>query len=134
MNRSRKLSRSQRSNRLFPALMAFWFAFCLANLHQDGLSRIGMMTTIDAAVGLICCVAWLVSTPARLDGLKLSGLWTAVLAVPFAVAIFALWKGWSVIFWVALLIAVIAQFALYFLSPRSVGPTDQAANPGEPVA
>ncbi|HEV2135071.1 MAG TPA: hypothetical protein VGR47_12605 [Terracidiphilus sp.] len=133
MNHSEKLSRSERADRIFPALMAFWFAFCLAGLYQDGLRQFGMTTTIDAAVGLFCCIAWLVSTPARLDKLELSRFWTVVLAAPFVVAVFALWKGWSAIFWVALLIAVVAQFVIYFLAPRNAVRPNQSTNGGEPV-
>lgn len=131
MNRSERLSRSERSNRIFPALMAFWFAFCLAQLYQDGFRHFGGLTGIDAMVGLVSCVAWLVTTLPRLGKLKLNQLWMAVLALPFAVAVFALWKAWSAAFWVALLIGVIAQFSVYFLGPRSAEPSIQSDNPGE---
>ncbi|MGA7343389.1 MAG: hypothetical protein WBE72_12515 [Terracidiphilus sp.] len=130
----RRPAKEERAGIVFPASMAYWFAYCTYRvdrnrLHPNEIDLAGAIT-----LGLLSGAAWLVTTPTRLRELSLSKLWMFPLVIPFAASIFALWRGWSVIGWVLLVIAAMAQWVLVFLAPRKGSGVPQSESSGEPSA
>jgi hypothetical protein len=125
-------SRESRADRQFPALMAYWFAFCLYRLDRDRLHPSGFDGTFAIIMGLVSGACWLAFTPARLKKLGLTRLWMVPLAIPFGVAIFGIWTGWDVVCWVALAIGAAAQWLLVFRMPSGALEQAPGDGPAEP--
>jgi hypothetical protein len=121
-----KPPRAGRGNVVFPALMAYWFAYCIYRLDRIRLHPNSMDATLAAIMGLLAGGAWLATTPARLRQLRLSKAWSVALAAPFALSIFALWYGRNPAGWLLLVFAVLAQWLLVFLSADAVSTVDQS--------
>jgi len=134
MFRFRKPGKENRGNIVFPALMAYWFAYCLLVLDHSGFRHFGMDGVLASIMGLIAGVCWLIFTPTRLKELQLNGLWMVVLGAPFALSVLAIWKGWNVVCWISLAIAVMAQWLLVFLSPSKEPVPAEGHGSGEPLA
>jgi hypothetical protein len=113
-------AKQDRSSIVFPALMAYWFAYCIYCVfrprgiiqHPDSL-----LATITCVMGAFSGGAWLVTTPARLKQLELGRAWMVVLVAPFALSILSLCYRWEIIGWSMLVAAVLLQGLLVFLSP-----------------
>jgi hypothetical protein len=118
MFRFQKPDKGNRSNTIFPALMAYWFAYCLLRLDHNGFRHFGMDSVLASIMGLVAGLAWLISTPVRLRELHLNRFWTVALVAPFALSVLAIWKGWNIVCWISLAFAVLAQWLLVFLLPH----------------
>jgi hypothetical protein len=126
--------KERRPEIIFPAGMAYWFAYCIYRLDRIRLHPNEIDLALAITMGLLSGGAWLAFTPARLRELCLSRLWMFPLVVPFAASMFALWNGWSVTGWVSLVIAVLAQWILVFLAPRGGPAVPRTESSGEPSA
>ncbi|MGD0731610.1 MAG: hypothetical protein ABR956_10105 [Terracidiphilus sp.] len=112
-----KPQKEQRSTVVFPALMAYWFAYCVYRLDRIRLHPSSIDLTLAVIMGLLAGGAWLVTTLARLEELNLSKAWIVALVAPFALSILALCFRWDVAFWSMLAAGVLAQWSLVFLLP-----------------
>jgi uncharacterized membrane protein YhaH (DUF805 family) len=117
MIRFQKPRRENRANKVFPSLMAHWFAYCLFRIDGNRLHLSGMDSVLAITMGIPTGVAWLVFMPPRLRDLGLSRLWMLPFAVPFIIAILAIWKSLHTVCWVSLAIAASIQWSLVFLVP-----------------
>jgi lysylphosphatidylglycerol synthetase-like protein (DUF2156 family) len=111
-----KPPREGRANIVFPALMAYWFAYCIYRLDRIRLHPNSIDATLAIVMGLLAGGAWLVTTPGRLHQLRLHKAWIIVMVSPFALSIFALWNQWNIAGWLMLVAALLAQWLLVFLS------------------
>ena len=128
MLRFGKPPKQQRSTVQFPALMAYWLAYCIYRLDRIRLHPNSIDLILAVVMGLFAGGAWLVTTPARLKELNLNNAWIVVLIAPFALSILALWYRWDVVGWSMLIVAALAQWLLVFLSPAA---SAAPAQPGE---
>ncbi len=131
MIRFRKPERDGGANVFFPALMGFWFAYFIFQLDGQMLYPFKTAAVLAISMGLVAGIAWLISTPARLKGLRLNRWWMLPLAAPFAVALLASWRGLSVVCWVSLIVASLAQWLLAFMAPQDGVPRTQMHSPGD---
>lgn len=128
MLRFGKPPKQQRLTVQFPALMAYWLAYCIYRLDRIRLHPNSIDLILAVVMGLFAGGAWLVTTPARLKELNLNNAWIVVLIAPFALSILALWYRWDVVGWSMLIVAALAQWLLVFLSPAA---SAAPAQPGE---
>jgi hypothetical protein len=129
-----KPPKEQRSTIIFPALMAYWFAYCIYRLDRIWLHPNSIDLTLAVIMGLLAGGAWLATTPARLEELNLSKAWVVALAAPFALSILALCYRWKIVFWSMLAAGVLAQWSLVFLSPEANAASAQSNGSSEPPA
>jgi hypothetical protein len=134
MLRFGKPSKEQRSTIIFPALMAYWFAYCVYRLDRIRLHPNSIDLTLAVIMGLLAGGAWLITTPTRLQELNLNRAWIVALVAPFALSILALWYGWDIVFWSMLAAGVLAQWGLVFLSPGAHAASAQSKGSSEPPA
>jgi hypothetical protein len=116
MIRFQKPARDTRSSVVFPALMAYWFAYCIYPMQR--LRNHPFESTLAIIMGAFAAIAWLWTTPPRLKELRLNRLWMLPLVLPFLIAIVALWSNRQVIGWTFLILGVAAQGVLVFMLPR----------------
>lgn len=131
MLRFAKPPKAQRSTIIFPALMAYWFAYCINVLDRDRLHPNSIDATLAVGMGLTAGGAWLVTTPERLKQLNLSSAWIVALAAPFTVSILALWFRWNILGWSMLVAGALVQWLLVFLSPAATAAPAQSKEPIE---
>ncbi len=129
-----KPPKEQRSTIIFPALMAFWFAYCIHVLDRIRLHPNPIDLALAVIMGLLAGVAWLVTTPAQLEQLNLNKVWIAALVAPFALSILALWYRWDIVGWSMLAAGVLAQWCLVFLVPDADAALAQSNGSSEPSA
>ncbi|MGB7265543.1 MAG: hypothetical protein WBC92_08515 [Terracidiphilus sp.] len=129
-----KPPKEQRSTIIFPALMAFWFAYCIHVLDRIRLHPNPIDLTLAVIMGLLAGSAWLATTPARLEQLNLNKAWTVALVVPFALSILALWYRWEILGWSMLAAGVLAQWCLVFLVPEADSTSAQSNGSSGPSA
>jgi hypothetical protein len=131
MRRFRKPSKEERATVIFPALMAYWFAYCVYRLDRIRLHPNSIDLTLAVVMGVLAGGAWLATTPARLQELKLNKAWIAALVAPFALSILALWYWWDIVGWSMLIVGVLAQWSLVFLSPDANAASAQSKGTSE---
>jgi hypothetical protein len=134
MLRFRKPPKENRSAIIFPALMAYWLAYCVYRVDRVRLHPNWIDLTLAVVMGLLAGGAWLVTTPARLEELNLNKAWIVALCAPFALSILALWYRCDVVVWSMLAAGVLAQWCLVFLSPGASGASQQSNGSSEPPA
>lgn len=130
----RKPPKEQRPTIIFPAGMAYWFAYCIYRLDRIRFHPNSIDLTLAIVMGLLSGGAWLLTTPARLKELNLNKAWIIVLAAPFALSILALWDRWEIVGWSMLAAGVLAQWCLVFLSPGADPASAQYEFSSEPPA
>lgn len=130
----RKPPKEQRPTIIFPAGMAYWFAYCIYRLDRIRFHPNSIDLTLAIVMGLLSGGAWLLTTPARLRELNLNKAWIIVLAAPFALSILALWDRWEIVGWSMLAAGVLAQWCLVFLSPGADPASAQYEFSSEPPA
>jgi hypothetical protein len=118
MIRLQKPARDSRPNIVFPALMAYWFAYCIYRLERLRHHPNSIDCALAIIMGSLAGIAWLWTTPPRLKELRLNRLWMLLLVLPFLIAIVALWSNRQVIGWTFLILGVAAQGVLVFMLPR----------------
>ena len=99
--------------------MGYWLAFCIFRFERYRLHPDNFDATIAFILGLLSGGVWLFSTPGYLRKLGLSRIWMTALVAPYVVSVTALWNGWNVIGWAALIVGVLAQFGLGFIQPKT---------------
>lgn len=130
----RKPPKEQRPTIIFPAGMAYWFAYCIYRLDRIRFHPNSIDLTLAIVMGLLSGGAWLLTTPARLKELNLNNAWILVLAAPFALSILALWDRWEIVGWSMLAAGVLAQWSLVFLLPDANAERAESKDPSEPPA
>jgi len=111
--------------------MAYWFSYCIYRLDRIRLHPNSIDLTLAVVMGLLSGSAWLATTPGRLNALQLSKFWLAALVAPFAVSIYALWIGLGITGWLTLVVGVLAQWLLVFLTPDANGTPAQSNDSSE---
>jgi hypothetical protein len=134
MLRFGKPPKEQRPTIIFPAGMAYWFAYCIYRLDRVRLHPNSIDLTLAVVMGLLAGGAWLVTTPARLKELNLNKAWILVLSAPFAMSILALWYRWEIAGWSMLAAGALAQWSLVFLSPGANAASAEFESSSEPPA
>ena len=134
MLRFAKPPKAQRSTIIFPALMAYWFAYCINVLDENRLHPNSIDAALAIVMGLLSGGAWLATTPARLRELKLNQAWIAALVAPFVLSIFALWNRWNILVWSMLVVGVLAQSLLVFLETCAAPEAEQFEESAGPTA
>lgn len=129
-----KPSKESRPIIIFPALMAYWFAFCIYRLDRIRLHPNSVDSALAIIMGLFAGCAWMATTPGRLHQLRLHKAWIIPLIGPFALSIFALWNGWNIAGWFILAAALLVQWLLVFLAPDPNSTVGQSEGSAEPTA
>jgi|HubBroStandDraft_1064217.scaffolds.fasta_scaffold11805_2 hypothetical protein len=132
MLRFRKPPKENRSTIIFPALMAYWFAYCVYRVDRVRLHSNSIDLALAVVMGLLAGGAWLVTTPSRLEQLNLSKAWIVALVAPFALSILALWYRCDGVGWSMLAAGVIVQWCLVFFSPGANDASEQSGGSSEP--
>lgn len=127
MLRFGKPPKEQRATIVFPAGMAYWFAYCIYRVDRASLHPNSIDLALAAVLGLLSGGAWLATTPARLRELNLHKVWMVALVVPFVLSILALWHRSNIVGWPMLIVGALAQWILVFLST----PADATPAPSE---
>lgn len=133
MIRFQKPPQEGRSTIIFPALMAYWFAYCIYRLDRIRLHPNSIDATLAIVMGLLAGGAWLATTPGRLHQLKLHQGWIIALVSPFMLSIFALWNSWNVAGWLMLAVALLGQWLLVFFSPDTEARVEQSESSASPT-
>jgi hypothetical protein len=115
MIRFERPNKDRRGDIVFPALMAYWFAYYTYRLDRIRLHPNSLDSVLAIFFGALTGIGWLWFTPPRLKELRLSRLWVAPLALPFLIAVVALWNNWRIAGWVFLILGVAAQGTLVFM-------------------